>query len=244
MGDPKPQSAYRRVLWGVDTMRMLVHRPAAHPELPAKWKPQTFNWAWPDEVESWTWPGFEGQPLGVRVFARGCESVQLALDGKTLATAAVQSNLTAIFTGIPYRSGSLQASCVNGSTPVRNISYELQTAGAPASLQLHADRTVLRHNMNDLAYVSVTVVDAVSRRHPTAAVSVSFSVGGAGRLVAVGSGDPADPSSFTDNARTTWRGRAMAILQPTLGVAAGTITLTASVPGLKAAQITITTIIL
>ena len=30
-----------------------------------------------------------------------------------------------------------------------------------------------------------------------------------------GSGDPSDPSSFTASSRTTWRGRAIAVLRPT-----------------------------
>ena len=61
-------------------MGMLVHAPVEWPEH-LQW------WGWPKEVPSWTWPGSEGKGLGIRVFARGCESARLLLDGKPIATA-------------------------------------------------------------------------------------------------------------------------------------------------------------
>ena len=256
VGHPKPQSVYRRVLWGVQPMGMLVHGPTAHPELPAPWQPEAFNWDWPMELESWSWHGAEGSPVGVRVFARGCQSARLTLDGKTLATAQVNSsNLTATFV-VPYAPGTLQALCVNGSSVVPAINATLKTAGAAAALQLSADRSSIRQDPNDLAYVTVTVVDSAGVVVPMAARNLTLHATGAGHIEAVGSGDPSDPGSFTAASsvnppwrstmafRTTWRGRALAILRPTVasavveqaGQQAATITLTATVPGLKGAQ--------
>ena len=240
VGHPKPQSVYRRVLWGVEPMGMLVHGPTQHPETPAPLVPDGFNWNWPLEMDSWSWgAGAEGHPLGVRVFARGCESARLTLDGRTLATAPVQANLTAVFT-VGYAPGKLEALCVNGTAVVPGISAVLQTAGEPARIQLSADRASIAHDPNDLSFVTVTVVDARGVRVPYLATPVSFSVAGAGRLAAVGSGDPADASSFTGPNRTTWRGRALAVLQPS-GASPGVITLTATAPSLEAATIRVVT---
>lgn len=47
---PKPQSVYRRVLWGVMPMGILVHGPTAHPETPVPWTPDAFNWNWYDSL--------------------------------------------------------------------------------------------------------------------------------------------------------------------------------------------------
>ena len=69
-------------------MAILVHGPSGHPELPAPWQPDGFNWDWPRELDSWTWPGAEGSTVGVRVFARGCEAMTLSLDGVDLAVAS------------------------------------------------------------------------------------------------------------------------------------------------------------
>ena len=214
VGHAKPQSVYRRVLWGVEPMGLLVHGPSPHEELPVPWTPNAFNWNWPDELDSWTWPAAaEGELVGVRVFARGCESARLTLNGRVLGTAPVQANLTAVFT-VPYSPGNLEASCVNGTAVLPGISASLQTAGEAAALVLSADRRTIRHDPNDLSFVTVSVVDAGGLRVPTAAVDVTFAVSGAGQLVAVGSGDPSDLGSFTASEHTKWRGRALAVLQP------------------------------
>ena len=239
VGHPKPQSVYRRVLWGVLPMGILVHGPVAHPETPAPWQPNSFNWNWPMEVDSWTWPASaEGELVGVRVFARGCEACELTLNGSSLGSARFQENLTAIFT-VPYRPGTLRAMCVNGTTVLPEINTTLRTTTAARTLSLTADRTAIAHNTTVLAFVTVAVVDGSGQRVPTAAVAVSFRASGAGRLLAVGSGDPTDSSSFEGPNRTTWRGRALAILQPT-GDVPGQITLSATADGLAPATIVVT----
>ena len=238
VGMAKPQSVYRRVLWGVQAMGILVHGPTAHPETPAPWVPDAFNWNWPLEIDSWTWPHAVGELVGVRVFARGCESARLTLDGTALATAPFHANLTAMFT-VPYAPGKLEVLCINGTAVIPGIAAQLVSAGAPSTLTLTADRAAIHHDANDLCYVTVAVVDAHGVRvHDS--TPITFTVSGPGVLVAVGSGDPSDAGSFTANTRTTWHGRALAILQPS-GLAPGTITLTATSASLKPATIEITT---
>ena len=76
-------------------------------------------------------------------------------------------------------------------------------------------------------------------------VNVSFIVkGAAGHLIAVGSGDPTDPSSFTAPYRTSWRGKVQAIVQPVSTEAAGTVTVVASAEGLASGSATFETIAL
>jgi hypothetical protein len=127
-------------------MGMLVHGPTKHPEIPVPWAPNGFNWDWPMELDSWTWPGPDDVPLGVRVFARGCESVQLRLNDTAIDKAPVLANLTATFI-VPYKKGKLEALCVNGSTIVPGISAALYTAGDPAALVLTVDRSTIQHDV-------------------------------------------------------------------------------------------------
>jgi beta-galactosidase len=239
VGHAKPQSIYRRVLWGVDAIGMLVHGPTTHAELPRPWAPGAFNWDWPMELDSWTWTGAEGELVGVRVFARACEYAALSLNGTRLGVARFHENFTALFT-VPYRPGTLAATCLNSSTAVPHVSTSLTTAGEAVALSMSADRPHIAHDADDLAYVTVAVVDASGRRVPTAAVPVTLRVSGVGRLLAVGSGDPSDPGSFEGPTRTTWRGRAVAVLQPLRG-AAGSITVTAVAAGLASASIVVVT---
>lgn len=56
----------------------------------------------------------------------------------------------------------------------------------------------------------------------------------------MGSGDPADVSSFHVPKRTSWQGKAVAILRPTT-TTAGSIQLTASAKGLTSGSVTVTT---
>ena len=234
VGHPKPQSLYRQVLWGMRPISILVHRPL----LPGETETDQ-AWGWPMEVPSWNWEGHEGIPLGVRVFSRGCESVQLVLNGKTVGEAHFQANLTAYFE-VAYQPGTLKALCVNGSDVISNITTSLRTTGAASSLWLTADRTRIRHDRNDLSYVTVSVVDAKGAQVPDANVTVALAVDGVGELVAVGSGDPTDVSSFLAPNRTTWRGSAVAVLRPT-GQRPGRITIRASAPGLSPAMLAVAT---
>ncbi|MFI5154050.1 MAG: glycoside hydrolase family 2 TIM barrel-domain containing protein, partial [Chitinophagales bacterium] len=65
IGNKKPQSYYRDVVWRNSPITMLVHGP-----LPDGLVENVSGWGWPDESASWTWPGSEGKILQVRVFSR------------------------------------------------------------------------------------------------------------------------------------------------------------------------------
>eukprot|EP00041_Stephanoeca_diplocostata_P030799 m.940915 g.940915 ORF g.940915 m.940915 type:complete len:972 (+) comp23830_c3_seq1:346-3261(+) len=231
VGHQKPQSVYRTVLWGVVPISMLVHAPSPHAE-------KVSGWGWPNDLDSWTWPVAAGTVLGVRVFAKGpgCDAAVLSLNGKRLGTVAFEANYSAYF-NVPYAPGTLTAACNGSST---NVS--LTTATHPVRLELSADRQTIAHSKTDLSYVTVSAVSADGQRVPTAnAVQVTFGIEGAGILRAVGNGNPADPTSVLHTTtKSTWRGRAVAVVQPS-GASAGDITLTASAPGLTPAKIVIST---
>ena len=208
---------------------MVVHAPAAADEYLSPW-------GWPDEAASWSWAGSEGSHLTVRVFAKGCSEATLRINNVTIATVPFAPNFTAV-AAVPYAAGTLEAraTCADQSR-----SASLATAGPPAALRLAADRANISHSPAALAYVTATLLDAEGVRVPASGVRLNFSVAGVGRLIATGSGDPADSSSFVAPARATWQGRATAVLQPA-GDAAGRITLTARAPALPPASITVDT---
>jgi len=241
VGYPKPQSTYRTVLWGVRAMGMLVHRPSAKGTISAPGLPEKLSlWGWPDELESWSWPGFEGEQVQVRVFARGCEQVRLVLNGAHFAEAPVQTNLTAVFV-VPYAPGTLTALCINGSS-ILPTNVSLWTEGAPTGVKLTADRKMIVHDTNDLAFITATLVDANGTRVFNTRSNVTFDVAsGPGELVAVGSADPQDPSSMRSNSKLFFKGRVLAILRPIAGATAGTVIIKASVEGLTLATVAVTT---
>lgn len=227
-GFKKPQSFYRDVVWRRSPIEMFVHTP-----IPTGLAEILSSWAWPDEQQSWNWPGLEGTPLQVTVYSR-CDAVQLELNGKVIGQQPVSERLTAEFT-VPYAPGRLTArGIVDGKVAAETA---LKTAGAPKKLRLTADRIVIRPTRNDLAYITVEVVDAAGQRVPDAEALVYFSVAGAGELAAQGSGIPNEPASFKAPMRKTYQGRCLAVLRPTGG--AGDIVLHAQADGLEPAAITI-----
>ena len=75
---------------------------------------------------------------------------------------------------------------------------------------------------------------------PRAQLPLAFALSGSGaELYRVGNGDPRDLGSFTAAQRTTFRGRALAVLRPTATGVAGQVKLSATTPGLSAASVVV-----
>jgi len=225
-GFVKPQGLYRRVMWGVDRIAMTVHQP-----IPEGREETVSAWGWPNVEESWTWPGCEGRELEVHVYA-DCETVRLTLNGKVVGTSrgGRAARYLAKFK-VPYAAGELKAEALAGSKVVATA--VLRTAGAPARLRLSADRPTIANTRDDLAYVTVEVLDDKGVLVPNASDPVTFSVSG-GELAAVGDGSPNRMASFMVPERRPFAGKCLAILRPT---GKGTIILHASGEGLAAAEV-------
>jgi beta-galactosidase len=228
IGNKKPQSYFRDVVWRRSKIEMAVQRP-----VPAKYKEHISMWGWSDELRSWTWPGLEGTPLTVRVYTRGDE-VRLFLNGKQVGQKQLtpKDSLKAEFQ-VPYSEGELKAVALQNGQEIGTITFA--TVGKPVRLRLTPDRAQLGSGRDDLAYVMVNVVDDQDRTVPDATIPVHFSVSGAGELAAVGNPNPKDVASFRQPQRATFHGQCVAILRPTGG--SGTITLKAEAPGLEAASL-------
>jgi beta-galactosidase len=229
VGEKKPQSYYRDVVWRNRPIAMAVHEP-----IPEGMVENISRWGWPQEQQSWTWRGAEGKPLQVRVFSRA-PMVRLMLNGKVVGEQKIaDTSITAVFE-VPYQPGTLKA--VNVENGKETAAFELKTAGAPKRIRLIADRINIKANRNDLSYITVEVVDENNQVIPNVEVRVQFSVEGAGELAAVGNANPKDVASFHKPERKTFNGKCLAIVRP--NGKAGVIKLKAMSNGLATAQITI-----
>jgi beta-galactosidase len=230
LGNKKPQSYFRDVVWRRSKVEMAVQRPA-----PERWKEHIGQWGWSDELRSWTWPGMEGKPLTVRVYTRG-DKVTLLLNGKEVEskTLTEKDALKAEFT-VPYAEGELQAVAYEGGAKIGSIAFS--TAGEAAKLMLRPDRTRLRQTRDDLSYVVVQVVDESGRVVPDAVIPVSFAVTGAGELAAVGNANPKNVASFQRPRRNTFHGECLLVVRPT--GKQGTVEVKAEALGLERASLTL-----
>ena len=225
-GNKKPQSYYRDVIWGESDIELLVHAPVpkGKTELVSKW-------GWPDEYPHWNWNGHENIPFKVTVYSN-YDTVRLYHNGILKGECEIKkgkgaSELPVLQTGkkpaqdkipmaasfeVPYQPGTLTAVAVRNGKEV--ASKKLETSGPSAKIRLVAERQSVCANPNDLAYVHIEITDEKGHLIPDAEVNVQLSVEGSGRMIACGNAAPDDIKSFRNHNLKTFRGKALAIMQP------------------------------
>ena len=224
-GHRKAIAHYRNIVWNRgEKLYLGVRQPA-----PEGRELYVTRWGVYPVYQSWTWPGMEGKPLEVEVYSRA-EAVRLYLDGKPIAQKHTtrEERFKAHFS-VPYAPGVLKAVAIQGGKPLAET--VLRTVGDPVRVRLTADRTQLRANGQDLAFLTVEVVDANGQPHPNAEHQVTFTLKGPGTVAAVGSGDMTSEEPYQGNQRKLFHGKALVVVRTSR--TAGALTLTASAPGLK-----------
>ncbi len=208
IGNKKPQSYFRDVVWRRSPIEIAVQRP-----VPDRFKESVSMWGWSDELRSWTWPGLEGTTMNVRVYSRGAQ-VKLLLNGKEVGSKNLTNDdaLTADF-AVPYGPGELKAVAYENGSEIGSV--VLSTAGKAKKLVLTPDRPKLKASRDDLSYIMVSVVDGEGRLVPDAVVPVSFAISGAAEIAAVGNATPKDVASFRQPQRKSFHGVCLAVVRPT-----------------------------
>ncbi|WP_245706141.1 beta-galactosidase GalB [Catalinimonas alkaloidigena] len=183
----------------------------------------------------WNWK--PGQTVDVWAYYNQADEVELFLNGESLGTRAKGDDEFHVMWRVPYQPGTIKAiSRKNGETV---LTREIHTAGAPAKIELVADRDRLTADGRDLSFVTVKILDADGNLVPHADHLVQFQVEGEGELVGVDNGYQASMESFKADHRKAFNGLCLAIVQTTEN--AGTITLQAQAEGLESASVTLTT---
>ncbi|PKK46067.1 hypothetical protein CI102_9750 [Trichoderma harzianum] len=187
----------------------------------------------------WTWPDRAGKVTPVHVFSSGDEA-ELFVNGKSQGR-QTKEPLTYRFRWdkVVYHPGELHVvTYKDGKVWAKDT---VQTAGEPARLRLTADRSKITADGLDLSYLSVEVLDHQGRFVPQATNAITFSVSGAGQLVATDNGDPSDYVSFPSPKRHAYSGRALAIVKGEKGQP-GKVVVEASADGLASSKVTLHTI--
>jgi beta-galactosidase len=230
-GWKRPQSYYRDALWKENEISIFVRPPK--PSFEPNQKRQSWSkWHWIDVVASWNWAGHENETLEINVYS-SCEEVELFQNGKSLGRKPTNRSTAYIATwSVPYRSGDLKA--LGYSSGKQVASSQLKTASQPERIALTADRTNIKADGQDLSYVTVELLDRNSVRNPNAENLVKFSIDGQGEIVGVGNANPVSPESYQQPERKAWQGRCLVVIKSLKR--AGSITLTATSPGLRPAK--------
>ena len=167
----------------------------------SKWRPDVPS---VHVLPHWTWPGREGQKIPVYVYSSGDE-VELFVNGVSQGCRGRTKNLWRfVFDGVVYQPGELKTVAYrNGKVWCEET---VQTAGAPAKLELVSERKDVAADGEDVGYVTVRVCDAQGRTCPTAKIPLNVTVDGGGEFVAAENGDESDFAWFRDPARKTFNG--------------------------------------
>ena len=233
----KPISHYRSMLWQADDeqLYMAVREPDGY-----HGRIRETQWSvWPT-WESWHWPGWEGKPVEVEVISRH-PAVRLYLNDSLIGERSTDrtTEFKACF-AVPYQAGTLRAVALSADgLPVDT--FTLSTPSRPAALRIVADRTCLRADGRDLAFLTIEVVDSLGRPCPDAALQIRVAVRGTAGLEALCNADWRDLGSMRDDVHDTWHGRALAIVRTTRKTGTARITVTAE--GLPPATLSLSTVL-
>ena len=116
---------------------------------------------------------------------------------------------------------------------------EVSTTGEAAAIELKVDRDAIAADRRDVAHVTVRVVDAQGRMIPDAAHEIAFEIQGEGKLIGVENADMQSQEDCKGSRRKAFNGMCLAIVQST--ARPGQIRIAATSPGLKAANVVVTT---
>lgn len=112
---------------------------------------------------------------------------------------------------VQYEPGMLKAiGTKDGATA---MTVESSTTGAPEAVRLTADRNQIGTRWDDLAHVTVEIVDSSGRVVPAADNTVVFELSGRGRILGLDNGQLDRHENYQGNRRKAYTGRAMALVQ-------------------------------
>ena len=169
----------------------------------------------------WNWPDREGQEIGVWCYSN-CDEVELSVNGRSLGRKAMEKN-GHLEWKVAYEPGTLLARGFRGGIEI--ATDRVDTAGAPAAVRLIPDRAKVSADGEDVAVITVQIIDAQGRIVPVADNEIGFKLDGPARIIGVGNGDPAshEPDRMVDRVSTQpvvdWRMHAVDDTAPSSAMA-------------------------
>lgn len=226
-GHLRPEVYFNKIVWGQ------WHTPYIGVE------PLTFAgeshidpmWRNSDARSSWSWAGCEGKTAQVRVYSDG-DKVALLLNGKPLGVKKVNGYVANFKT--PYQKGELLAIAYdkNGKETGR---CSLISAGEKLQLAVKPEKTELKADGEDLAYLAIELTDDQGIVECGSDRRVSVKVEGAGILQGLGSANPYTEEAFDKDYHDTFFGQAQAVVRS--GVEQGQVKVTVSADGLESQEV-------
>ena len=157
----------------------------------------------------WNWK--QGQLIDVWAYYNNADEVELYLNGKSLGSKAKKGEELHIAWKVPFEVGTLKAISRKDGKVVKET--EIHTAGEAAKINLKSDKTSIKNDGYDLAYVTVSLQDKDGNPLPKADNLINFKVSGGAKIVGVDNGYQASLEPFKADYRKLYNGKCVVILQ-------------------------------
>ena len=120
-------------------------------------------WSWGDVVSSWSWAGHEDAPVTVEVYA-DADEVELLVNGHSAGRqpSGAPHRYRSVFEAT-YEPGRLEAVAWRDGAEIGRTA--IRSAGEPVLLEADVDRSVIAANPEDLAFVTLSLVDDEGTLH-------------------------------------------------------------------------------
>ena len=189
----------------------------------------------------WNWPGREGLVTPVMVYSSGDEA-ELFVNGKsqgvrrrgqgdtyTQKLSVCKNAYRFVWENVVYEPGTVRVEVRRNGKPWAEA--QRVTTGASSAVSAEVDRASIAGDGRDLAYISLSLVDAQGNVVPTDCRRVSFDISGAGELVGFCNGNQTDHTCMQSKQQSFFNGRMIAIVRGVRG-ASGQATVSVQAEGL------------
>lgn len=188
----------------------------------------------------WTFPGREGETTPVYCYT-SYPMAELFVNGKSQGRITHNPNsrldrYRLRWNNVKYEPGEIRVVAYDyDGTP--KAEKTIRTAGAPARIVLKADRNSISSKGEDLAFVTVSVVDKDGNACATATNKMKFHVTGAAKFRAACNGDATSLVPFNSTEMPLFSGELVVVVE---GLKHGMATLSVSAEGMPMATLPIT----
>ena len=158
----------------------------------------------------WNW--LEGQDIDLWCYYNNADEVELFINGRSQGVKAKKDDHEYhLMWRVKFEPGEVKAVARNNGKVVAEKT--IRTSGAPAQLRMTSDRIRFGNNPNgdNLAFITVEVIDKDGNLCPRADDQVFFEVEG-GRIVGVDNGNPISMERFKDTKRKAFNGKCLVVV--------------------------------
>ena len=222
-GFEKPSFHMLKTLWNKDphifvatqTLDKSIFKEDKKTGAPVERKPGAWKnalWVWHDVNEHWNYK--EGEKIVVEVYSN-YEELELCLNNESLGTKKLKNFEDRIYKWIlPFKNGALK---IIGKKEGKDDQVQtINTTGEAERIKLGTDKTVMTADGYSVAHIVAQLEDAKGNPIKNFEKEITFSLDGAVSLLGVDNGSAFNVQDYKSNAITTYKGRALLIIQSKL----------------------------